>query len=118
MPDHTAPLGAGHDTYATSTRADILPLVDRRYPHVLDVGCSAGNTGALLKERGLCERVTGIEPFAATAALARAGPVVARARTGRAQRGTPLPGRAAAGSLGGARPGGPGRRPSLKGVRS
>lgn len=71
MPDHTAPLGAGHDTYATSTRADILPLVDRRYPHVLDVGCSAGNTGALLKARGLCERVTGIEPFAATAALAR-----------------------------------------------
>ena len=48
MPDHTAPLGAGHDTYATSTRADILPLVDRRYPHVLDVGCSAGNTGALM----------------------------------------------------------------------
>lgn len=71
MPDHTAPLGAGHDAYAASTRTDILPLMDRRYPHVLDVGCSAGNTGALLKERGLCELVTGIEPFATTAALAR-----------------------------------------------
>lgn len=71
MPEHTAALGAGHDAYAGSLRTDILPLIDRPYAHVLDVGCSAGNTGALLKERGLCERVTGVEPFAATAALAR-----------------------------------------------
>lgn len=71
MPEHTAALGAGHDAYAGSMRTDILPLIDRPYAHVLDVGCSAGNTGALLKERGLCERVTGVEPFAATAVLAR-----------------------------------------------
>lgn len=71
MPEHITRLGAGHDAYASSTRTDILHLVDRSYPRVLDVGCSAGNTGALLKERGLCEHVTGVEPFAATAALAR-----------------------------------------------
>lgn len=71
MPEHTAALGTGHDAYAGSLRTDILPLIDRPYAHVLDVGCSAGNTGALLKERGLCDRVTGVEPFAATATLAR-----------------------------------------------
>lgn len=61
MSEHIARLDAGHAAYASSTRTDILPLLDRRYSHVPDVGCSAGNTSALLKERGLCESVAGME---------------------------------------------------------
>lgn len=61
----------GHSVYSTSTRIDILPLFDRKYNRLLDVGCSTGNTGAWLKKVGLCDWVTGVEPFQATAAVAR-----------------------------------------------
>lgn len=64
-------LPQGHQIYSDSTRTDILPLLDKAYARVLDVGCSTGNTGALLKRQGLCEWVTGVEPFPATAAMAR-----------------------------------------------
>lgn len=53
-----------HAVYARSTRLDILPLFDRPYAHILDIGCASGTTGALLKKQALCSRVTGIEPFA------------------------------------------------------
>lgn len=53
-----------HAVYAQSIRVDVLPLFDRSYPHVLDIGCANGATGALLKKQGLCSHVTGIEPFA------------------------------------------------------
>ena len=54
-----------HAVYAQSIRIDVLPLFDRSYSHVLDIGCANGATGALLKQQGLCSHVTGIEPFAA-----------------------------------------------------
>ncbi len=64
---------SGHDVYSASMRLDILPLFDRKYSQVLDVGCSTGNTGVLLKARKLCDFVTGVEPFEATATIAKQG---------------------------------------------
>jgi 2-polyprenyl-3-methyl-5-hydroxy-6-metoxy-1,4-benzoquinol methylase len=61
----------GHSAYSTSTRIDIFPLFDQKYNRVLDVGCSTGNTGAWLKQVGLCDWITGVEPFKVTAAVAR-----------------------------------------------
>jgi 2-polyprenyl-3-methyl-5-hydroxy-6-metoxy-1,4-benzoquinol methylase len=61
----------GHETYSVSLRTDILPLVDRKYSQVLDVGCSTGNTGVMLKDHGLCDYVTGIELFEETAKVAK-----------------------------------------------
>ena len=61
----------GHQAYSASMREDVLPLFDRKYSQVLDVGCSTGNTGVMLKERNLCDFVTGVEPFEATAAIAK-----------------------------------------------
>lgn len=65
------PVSGDHAVYGASMRADILPLFDRPYARVLDIGCSAGNTGVLLKERGLCQWVTGVELFEQTAKIAR-----------------------------------------------
>ena len=64
-------LPPGHLLYSHSIRSDILPLIDRKYSNVLDVGCSSGNTGVMLKEHGLCNHVIGIEPFEATAKIAK-----------------------------------------------
>ena len=61
----------GHEIYSASLRTDILPLFDRPYSRVLDVGCSTGNTGVMLKGRGLCDWVSGIELFEETAKVAK-----------------------------------------------
>jgi len=61
----------GHKVYSVSLRTDILPLFDRKYSNVLDVGCSTGNTGVMLKDRQLCDFVTGIELFEETAKVAK-----------------------------------------------
>ena len=61
----------GHEVYSASLRTDILPLFDRKYSNVLDVGCSTGNTGVMLKDRHLCDFVTGIELFEETAKVAK-----------------------------------------------
>lgn len=71
MNPESVKLPFGHSLYSHSIRSDILPLIDRKYSHVLDVGCSSGNTGVMLKECGLCDYVIGIEPFAATAQIAK-----------------------------------------------
>ena len=60
-----------HTVYSASMRVDILPLFDRPYARVLDIGCSTGNTGVMLKERGLCQWVSGVELFEQTASIAR-----------------------------------------------
>jgi 2-polyprenyl-3-methyl-5-hydroxy-6-metoxy-1,4-benzoquinol methylase len=64
-------ISGGHETYSVSMRTDILPLFDRKYARVLDVGCSTGNTGVMLKENNLCDWVTGIELFEETAKVAK-----------------------------------------------
>jgi 2-polyprenyl-3-methyl-5-hydroxy-6-metoxy-1,4-benzoquinol methylase len=61
----------GHEIYSASLRTDILPLFDRPYSRVLDVGCSTGNTGAMLKGHGLCDWVSGIELYEETAKVAK-----------------------------------------------
>ena len=60
-----------HAVYSASVRSDILPLFDQRYAKVLDIGCSTGNTGVMLKEHDLCQWVCGVEPFEKTASVAR-----------------------------------------------
>ncbi|APB98150.1 class I SAM-dependent methyltransferase [Polynucleobacter asymbioticus] len=67
----SAPISGDHAVYGASVRTDIVPLFDRSYARVLDIGCSTGNTGALLKERSLCDWVTGVELFEETANIAR-----------------------------------------------
>jgi len=67
----SAPISGDHAVYGASVRTDIVPLFDRSYARVLDIGCSTGNTGVLLKERGLCQWVSGIELFEQTANIAR-----------------------------------------------
>ena len=64
-------LSGGHQTYSSSIRSDILPLVDQNYSRVLDIGCSSGNTGVMLKEYGLCDYVIGVEPFEETSEMAK-----------------------------------------------
>jgi 2-polyprenyl-3-methyl-5-hydroxy-6-metoxy-1,4-benzoquinol methylase len=71
MSDYTTPLMGDHTVYSASMRVDILPLFDRPYARVLDIGCSTGNTGVMLKERGLCQWVSGVELFEQTASIAR-----------------------------------------------
>jgi len=71
MSDYTTPLMGDHTVYSASMRVDILPLFDRPYARVLDIGCSTGNTGVMLKERGLCQWVSGVELFEETASIAR-----------------------------------------------
>lgn len=55
------------DVYARTIRRDILPLLDKPYLRVLDVGCNTGATGAMLLEERLCSHVTGIELLEAPA---------------------------------------------------
>jgi 2-polyprenyl-3-methyl-5-hydroxy-6-metoxy-1,4-benzoquinol methylase len=71
MPDHNASLKGDHAVYSASMRKDILPLFDRAYERILDIGCSTGNTGVMLKEQQLCQWVTGVELFEQTAQIAR-----------------------------------------------
>lgn len=71
MQDVVVSISGDHAVYGSSVRTDILPLFDRHYARVLDIGCSSGNTGALLKDRALCEWVTGVELFEETAKIAR-----------------------------------------------
>lgn len=71
MNHQTTPLMGDHTVYSASMRVDILPLFDRPYARVLDIGCSTGNTGVMLKEHGLCQWVSGVELFEQTASIAR-----------------------------------------------
>jgi 2-polyprenyl-3-methyl-5-hydroxy-6-metoxy-1,4-benzoquinol methylase len=71
MQSHSSKILGGHEAYSVSLRTDILPLFDRKYSQVLDVGCSTGNTGVMLKDHHLCDQVTGIELFEETAKIAQ-----------------------------------------------
>lgn len=53
--------------YFSSTRFNILDLVPRYSPRVLEVGCGSGQTLAMLKEKNLCGQTVGIELFAEAA---------------------------------------------------
>jgi len=60
-----------HTVYSASMRADNLHLFDRAYTKIIDIGCSAGNIGAMLKAHQLCQWVTGVEAFEQTAQIVR-----------------------------------------------
>lgn len=66
------------DDYFSHARREILPLLLRRAPRALEVGCGAGHTLALLKQQGLCDWACGIEisPAAAAQATQRLDKVV------------------------------------------
>jgi len=64
-------LTGDNHVYSNSMRHDILTLFDRQYPRVLDIGCSTGNTGIILKKEGLCKWVTGIELSKETGEIAK-----------------------------------------------
>ena len=59
-----------HPSYYQNARADVVALIPRGARRVLEVGCGAGNTAALVKERAGVAEVCGVElsPHAAEAA--------------------------------------------------
>lgn len=57
--------------YHNNAREDILSILTRTPQRVLELGCGAGATGGVLKERYKAAWVIGIEPNAPAAALAK-----------------------------------------------
>ena len=71
--DHRSPLSPDYSDkpalYYSESRPEMVRYIPATCRRVLDVGCSSGEFGALLKmDRGV--EVWGVEPFAAAAALA------------------------------------------------
>lgn len=67
---NTTAYEAKPDAYFASGRREMLPFIPQDVKHLLEVGCGEGEFAANLKaERQV--HVTGIEPFAAAARLAR-----------------------------------------------
>ena len=59
----------GPHRYYTAQRADLVDLMPGATETVLEIGCGAGGTGALLRARG-CREIVGVEINAAVGALA------------------------------------------------
>jgi SAM-dependent methyltransferase len=59
------------EDYFLHARSEVLPLLPAHAARALDVGCGAGQTLALIKQRGYCEWAGGVELSGAAAELAR-----------------------------------------------
>jgi 2-polyprenyl-3-methyl-5-hydroxy-6-metoxy-1,4-benzoquinol methylase len=57
--------------YFTKARKEIIPLLPASPSRILDIGCGAGQTIRLLKEKGLCSTAWGVELMSEPAERAR-----------------------------------------------
>lgn len=57
--------------YFSAARTAILPLLSDNAERVLEIGCGAGQTLAMLKQQGFCRQTVGVECFADAAAQAK-----------------------------------------------